>query len=303
MTSSQAAGSRPIRNPMPTNQRYLICTDLDRTLLPNGIEPESPGVREVFRRLVSRPEVSVAYVTGRHRELVLAAIEEYKVPLPDYVIGDVGTSIYTITKEDWLSWDHWQQDIGVSWHGLKHDELAALFADMTSLQLQEPEKQNIYKLSFYADPEIDSTILLNEIQYRLDQRKISASLVWSIDETTRTGLLDILPAAATKRHAIEFLMNELGFNLGNTLFAGDSGNDLAVLTSPIHSVLVANATNAVRSQALQMAVEQETQEALYIARGTLPEMNGNYSAGILEGCAHFMPALIPWITQEYSHEQ
>jgi len=97
-------------------------------------------------------------------------------------------------------------------------------------------------------------------------------------------------------------MIEKGYSLNNTLFAGDSGNDLPVLTSPIHSVLVANATREVREQALQMATEQGTQNALYLARGTLLGMNGNYSAGILEGCVHYLPATLAWIEEEPKHD-
>ena len=302
MTSSQAAGSLKKHKQRPASKRILICTDLDRTLLPNGQQPESPLARERFRHLAERPEITVAYVTGRHRELVLAAIEEYQLPLPDYVIGDVGTSIYTVERDHWLLWESWHQEIGVSWHGLTHDSLVQLFADIEALRLQEPEKQNTYKLSYYAEPIINVQALLEEMQQRLDQVEIAATFIWSIDETTDTGLLDILPAAASKRHAVEFLMNENEFSLDNTLFAGDSGNDLPVLTSPIHSVLVANATNEVRDQARQMAMAQGTEDALYLASGNLLGMNGNYSAGILEGCVHYMPATLAWINKQAYHD-
>ena len=84
----------------------LIATDLDRTLLPNGAEPESPGAREMFARLVSRPEVTLAFVSGRHRELVEDAIEEFSLPQPDFVIGDVGTSIYHVDAPGHAPADH-----------------------------------------------------------------------------------------------------------------------------------------------------------------------------------------------------
>ena len=77
-------------------KHILICTDLDRTLLPNGRQPESPGARDHFARLVAHPEVTLAYVSGRHRELVEDAIRDYRLPLPDWVIGDVGTTIYQV---------------------------------------------------------------------------------------------------------------------------------------------------------------------------------------------------------------
>jgi HAD superfamily hydrolase (TIGR01484 family) len=297
MTSLQNVHSRKRHNQTPENERILICTDLDRTLLPNGKQPENPPARHLFRRLAARPEIATAYVTGRHRQLVLEAIDEYALPLPDYVIGDVGTSIYSIVKKQWRLWECWQNEIGISWQGLTHDALVAMFTDLASLHLQEAEKQNTYKLSYYVDPAVDVSQLLSVMQQRLDQKQIAATLVWSIDETTNTGLLDILPASATKRHAIEFLMAEEGYTLENTVFAGDSGNDLPVLTSPIHSVLVANATNEVRQQALQMAIAQGTQDALYLAHGTLLDMNGNYSAGILEGCVHYLPHTRDWIEE------
>ena len=56
-------------------ERLLICTDLDRTLIPNGTQPESSGARDHFALLVGRPEVTLAYVSGRHRALVETAID------------------------------------------------------------------------------------------------------------------------------------------------------------------------------------------------------------------------------------
>ena len=80
------------------SKRLLICTDLDRTLLPNGSQPESSGARELFRRVTSDPSVSLAYVSGRHQQLVLDAIREYAIPWPDWVIADVGSTIYRVIK-------------------------------------------------------------------------------------------------------------------------------------------------------------------------------------------------------------
>ena len=102
-------------------------------------------------------------------------------------------------------------------------------------------------------------------------------------------------ASANKRHAIEFLMEQLGFDLSNTVFAGDSGNDLAVLASPIQSVLVANASVEVQHEAKQLALNMGQADALYFADGDFLGMNGNYSAGILEGVAHFMPETLDLI--------
>jgi len=47
-----------------------------------------------------------------------------------------------------------------------------------------------------------------------------------------------------------------------------------------------------------MATALGTQDALYLAHGNLLGMNGNYSAGILEGCVHYMPAILAWIDEQ-----
>jgi sucrose-6F-phosphate phosphohydrolase len=269
--------------------RLLLCTDLDRTLLPNGPQAESSGARDKFSQLALQPGVTLVYVTGRDRKLVEDAIDEYRLPQPDYVIADVGSTIYQIQQHDWRHFDKWQQEISPDWAGRSHADLHSLFSSSLLLKLQEDTKQNTYKLSYYVPLEADHKTLMSEMHSKLVNMEIRASLIWSIDELAGTGLLDVLPASANKRHAIEFLMKQLGFDLSNTVFAGDSGNDLAVLTSPIRSVLVANASADVRDEAKQMALNLGEMDALYFAHGDFLGMNGNYSAGILEGVAHYMP--------------
>jgi HAD superfamily hydrolase (TIGR01484 family) len=274
--------------------RILICTDLDRTLLPNGPQPESAGARPRFRRLVARADVSLAYVTGRHRELVLEAIEAFDVPVPDFVIGDVGTSIYSVSGERWSRWDAWAEVIGPDWRGLAHDDLHRILGDHADLRLQEPEKQGPFKLSYYAPADLDHGALVPALHERLRAQGVAAHLIWSVDETVPQGLLDVLPASASKLHAIEFLIREQGLERDRVLFSGDSGNDLPVLVSPLQAVLVANATAQVRDQARAEARRRGVPNALYLARGGFKGMNGNYAAGILEGLAHYLPETVDW---------
>jgi hypothetical protein len=169
--------------------------------------------------------------------------------------------------------------------------------DVTDLQLQEPAKQNLYKSSFYVPLYADTEALENAIRRRLEARGVRANLVWSIDEPSGVGLLDVLPARAGKKHAIFFLMQRNGYALCDTVFAGDSGNDLPVLTSEIPGVLVANASAEVRSEALAQAAAYGHTDALYIARGGFMDMNGNYTAGVLEGVAHYQPEIRNWLME------
>jgi len=273
----------------------LLCSDLDRTILPNGAQPESPDARPLLHALAARPEVTLAYVSGRHKALLQEAIEEYDIPVPDYAIGDVGTTIYHVHDGSWDPWDEWAEEIAPDWGGRRHDELAALFTDLDALTVQEPEKQNTFKLSYYAPSELERGFLLAEMGDRLDRAGVRASLVWSVDETAQVGLLDVLPECATKLHAVRFLMTHRGFAETRTVFAGDSGNDLPVLTSGLQAVLVKNAHPEVRDEARRALAAKGALDRLYLAHGEFLGMNGNYSAGVLEGLAHFIPEVRAWL--------
>jgi len=275
-----------------TPDRYLVCTDLDRTLVPNGPAPESPAAAPLFARLAADARVTLAYVTGRHRTLVEDAVRDFDLPVPDFVIGDVGTTIYRVgPARSWALEQDWEARISTDWSGHLAGDLLPLLATIEGLRAQEPEKQNRFKLSFYLPPLAWNAGLEASIRQRLAAAGVDARLVWSVDDLTGDGLLDVLPRSASKRHAIEALERIAGFTADNTVFCGDSGNDLEVLVSPIRAVLVANARDEVRRQALEGAAAAGLSDRLYVARGGYRGLNGNYRGGMLEGIVHFLPAL------------
>lgn len=277
------------------SERILICTDLDRTLLPNGKQPESRDARRRFAKLAAREEVVLAFVTGRHLALVDRAIVNYVLPKPDYVVADVGTSLYESGDDCWHRREDWDREFAADWDGMDHTSIRLLFADVIDLQLQEAAKQSRYKISFYVPMYTDKRALLPEMQRRLEKHNVRASLIWSIDEPAGIALLDVVPESATKFHAVKFLMRREGFSPERTVFAGDSGNDLPVLSSSLRTVLVANAAEDVREEAVHLSAARGNADSLYLARGDFLGMNGNYSAGILEGVAHFLPDTVAWM--------
>ena len=275
----------------------LICTDLDRTLIPNGHAPESPGARPLLRQLATRNDVYLVYVSGRDKVLLEKAIREWDLPLPDYAIGDVGTSLYAVESGQWQQMEAWKNRIGQDWGNYQRDDIAGWLARLDALTLQEHSKQNDLKLSYYAPADTPVTPLFDEIRGILGIHPIRYNAIWSIDEVNNIGLLDILPRRANKLEAIRFLIHAQNFNPASTVFSGDSGNDLEVLTSDIQATLVNNASDEIKQQAQQMAEENGYANQLYIARGGFLGMNGNYAAGILEGIAHYIPRTLDWMTE------
>lgn len=269
--------------------QLLICTDLDRTLIPNGQQSESSNARKLFSKLVSNSQVTLAYVSGRDRDLVQQAIEEYQLPVPNFVVADVGSTIYKVEENQWLRVQDWDRKIALDWQNNTQSDLVYLFSDLKQCRLQEKQKQGLHKLSYYFDLNVEVEKIMAQMRSRLEDKKFKSNLIWSIDEQANVGLLDILPFSANKRYAIEFMMENQNFNLENTVFSGDSGNDLDVLVSPIKAILVANAHSELKEKVLLESQKQGFVDSIYIAKGLSPDTNGNYSAGIIEGINHYFP--------------
>ncbi|MDH5258721.1 MAG: HAD hydrolase family protein, partial [Gammaproteobacteria bacterium] len=162
----------------------------------------------------------------------------------------------------------------------------------------EETKQSSFKLSYYVSLGISHNTLLKKMTVRLLEKNINANLIWSIDEEKDIGLLDVLPGNAGKRDAIDFLSAQLEFDHSEVIFAGDSGNDISVMASPVQAVLVANASDEVKEEAQQQAKKNGCESQLYLAKGDFFGLNGNYSAGILEGVVHYMNQSKEWIWGE-----
>lgn len=107
-------------------RQFFICSDPDRTLLPNGPQEESPGARDLLHVPARRPEITLVYVSGRNLHLLQKAIEDYKLPEPDYAVGDAGTTIYRAEGGTWRPLKEWENDIAPDRQGRTGDQLAGL---------------------------------------------------------------------------------------------------------------------------------------------------------------------------------
>lgn len=273
----------------------VIACDLDRTLLPNGEAHESPLARPLLRALVAHSSVVMVYVSGRSRQLQQAAVERWTLPVPAFAAGDVGTTLYEVGSRGWRPIRQWSEQISHSWQGADGAQVMALLAGVTGLEPQPQEQQGRHKASYYTAGTERPEEVLSAVRGRLAAAGLDSHLVWSVDEALGVGLLDVIPARASKTQVVRFLLERLGVTEDNAVFAGDSGNDLDALASGLQAVLVANASDEVRREAVELASRPGSPARLYLARGGFLGMNGNYAAGVLEGVAHFVPEADIWL--------
>ncbi len=272
----------------------LLCTDLDRTLVPNGEQPESSLARPVLWHLLRSHDMSLAYVSGRDVGRVQQAIVDYDLQVPDIIVADVGTSIYVTSDGGWVLHDAWHELIGRDWNGFDSDGIGRSLSHFSQLRAQEPDRQTRYKRSYYLPLDMDVQPLSEALESHLQSLGVRASLVFSDDPEKNVKLLDVLPVHATKRDAIVHVQQMQGVDNESCLFSGDSGNDVTALASHLRSVTVRNADQPTRDAVRKLAADNGTQDSSYQAEGGLAladgqSLNGNYAAGIVEGLVHFRP--------------
>jgi hypothetical protein len=265
---------------------FLIATDMDRTLLPNGNQ-EYDGSMDIFKKVLKENSFKLAYVTGRNLELVKDAMKQYDTPEPDYVIGDVGTRIYEKRGTRYKQDEGWARQIGKKTKNWDVRAFRESLTGIASLREQEPEKQNEYKQSYYMDDLSDWVHVIKRVIKRVKGCSEDAIVVSSVDETHNIGLIDILPKYATKLTALEHVRNKLDYSLNQVVYCGDSGNDIMPLTYGYRSVLVRNAIDAVRHTVRHESIEQNTIDRLHIIKSDMGGLNGYYVSGIIQGLIKF----------------
>lgn len=258
----------------------VLATDLDGTLIP--LDGNGRNVADL-RRLDSwliKHQVELIFVTGRHLESINQVAAEKNLPNPDWMICDVGATIVRRDSRGALAEvDAYGQTLAEIVGDITTTALAEELSTLSSLTLQEPEKQGRYKLSYYADATgLDADC--RAIQILLDQLGAPYGMIASVDPFNGDGLIDLLPQGVSKAFALDWLANHRGLDSRSIVFSGDSGNDLAALTAGHRSIVVANAADALKEKVRQMHQLNGWLDRLHIAESPA-------TSGVLEGVKAF----------------
>ena len=71
-----------------------------------------------------------------------------------------------------------------------------------------------------------------------------------------------------------------------TVFCGDSGNDIFPLTAGFAGVLVRNADGQLVAS-VKAAMEKDPELRAYFAKGGFRGLSGYYTSGVIEGAYHY----------------
>ncbi len=233
----------------------VLATDLDGTFLGGD-----NAKRTKFYTLLEqhRNEVLLIFVTGRSLDLVNNIYtEDSGVPVPDFIISDVGTTVFHgATSEplapiqDWIA-GQWQNS---------NNAVKQLLADERGLTLQPIDPD--YRVSYFCTPEgLEPSTL---------QKLTDAGFDYIYSDN---NFLDVLPRGVAKGTTLLKLLDFLSLDSAQVVTCGDTLNDLSLFQTGLKGIAVGNSED-------RLVAEIQTMPNVYHSQGT-------GAMGIWEGLEHY----------------
>jgi HAD superfamily hydrolase (TIGR01484 family) len=233
---------------------YILATDLDGTFLGGSKEAREKLYRAIEKQ---KEAIKLIFVTGRDLDFIREIVEKNEVPRPDYIIGDIGTTV--VDGQTFSPFAPIEQEIAAKWQNAA-EQVRQILDHVTGLS---PQPGNFrYRMSYYYDPAVFDRSVLAEIE--------ALGLDWLMSADL---YLDVLPKGVAKGSTLLRVLEHLRLSHEQVVCAGDTLNDWSLFETGLPGIVVGNA------------------EPLLLQRTSrLPHLyhsKGHGAEGILEGLAYF----------------
>lgn len=237
--------------------RPWLISDVDHTLVDDDAAGDPEALAALARDLRTHDAV-FGVATGRSLTLLDRALRDHALPPPDFAITDVGTAMHYARHDGEGDGPRWIVEHGWAAHvrgGWDANAVAEALARIDGLEPQPDDARTDVKVSYLAE---DALAMADQVRATLRDAGIKATVIGS-----RGHLLDVLPPKASKGKAIRWLTRLWGAAAERVAVAGDSGNDLEMLTGPFRGIVVGN--HAPELDALRGRRGVHVSEAAYAA--------------------------------------
>ncbi len=219
----------PNAGPVLTEKAMVLATDLDGTFL-GGSAAERDALYGWLQD--NRARVGLIFVTGRDLDFIARLTADGRVPRPDFVVGDVGTTIAGPdgTGRGFAPLPALEVEIAARW-GDAGARVRAALDGMDGLRLQPTPFR--YRVSYDMAPD------------RFDPRAFDIVRDMGLDALASDNrFFDVLPRGISKGPSLRRLLADLGVAEDRVLVAGDTLNDLSMLALGLPAVAVGNSEPA-----------------------------------------------------------
>lgn len=240
--------------------RFVLATDLDGTFLGGTDEHRLQLYRWIEAH---RDGLGLIFVTGRDPRFIEGLCTDTAVPWPDFVVGDVGTTIAQMSPAGpggrVSPIAELEEEISAIWCDAGETVRAALDGH-AGLTLQPTEFR--YRVSYDYDPGAYDPRAEEIVAGMGHDHLISADTYF-----------DVLPKGVSKGPSLTRLVTHLGLEPGRILVAGDTMNDYSMFETAFHGVAVGG------SEAPLLARVADKPHVF--------KAEGIGAAGIMDAIAHF----------------
>lgn len=207
-------------------RRFVLATDLDGTFL-GGTDTDRRCLYDWIE--ANRDSVGLIFVTGRDPEFIIEMCARNGLPWPEYVVGDVGTTIAKVER--------------TSASGGHLDMLTALEEDIAS---RWGDKGAAVREALDGHPGLvlQPTPFRYRVSYDLHPGDFCETAIGKVADLGLDHLIsdnrffDVLPKGVSKGPSIRRLVEHLSIPSGRVLVAGDTMNDYSMLASGLNAVAV-----------------------------------------------------------------
>lgn len=241
-----------------------MATDLDGTFL-GGRQADRLALYRAFRA-AGAPQL--VFVTGRGVESVLPLLADPLIPIPQFIIADVGATV--VETDGMRPVRPLQLEIDRQWIGV--EAVLEAIGGLSGLVRQPVPQER--RVSFY----VDSDDAEQQVRERLGS--LPVDVLRSAEQ-----YLDVLPRGTSKGHTLERLVQFLDMDPDDVLVAGDTLNDLSLYQHGFTGVVVGQAEPALVEATRGMPNVQHAESAG--AGGILEVLRRLPTEG------HFAPAVEP----------
>ena len=230
----------------------LLATDLDGTFLAGHPEHR----QRLYQLIGAHPEIQLVFVTGRGLEVVMPLLSDPSIPVPDYIICDVGGTV--VDGRSLQPLQPLQSDIDARWPGERL--VAGEMQRFDGLERQEVPQQR--RCSYFCEADAVGREIAD----------VAAGLGCEVLYSAGR-YLDILPRGVNKGSTLTALVKHLGHDPDAVLVAGDTLNDLAMYQHGFAGVCVGES---------EAALLEATRDRGHVLHARHPGCGG-----ILEAIGHF----------------
>jgi len=210
-------------SPGVAEPKLVLATDLDGTFLGGPVEARA-ALYDWLR--AQGPQVRLIYVTGRDPAFIADLAASGDVPPPEFVIGDVGTTIGRFTGGRVEPDARLEAPIRRAWAG-KAERVRTRLAGVRGLWPQPTPFR--HRLSYQYDD-------------RFQPEALRALEGLEVDILISHGcFVDILPPGISKGPSLLRLLTELKLPRERVLVAGDTLNDLSMFETGLRGAVVGGA--------------------------------------------------------------